>query len=313
MTVKLLIGGLIALVFACNVVHGTTNGKGLLYPFEIGDTLNCHVERKTLDGRVTYVPETPPRLPFGMRVQQGDYRVFLPQDTTFRQPSLLGLNAEVQQRLLNFLGNDYNRELTAVSRPEHDAPRACDLLPAFEGSAGQRKVHIEVVEEPVPVIQNNVASDTWRELSNFGPTLLDPARFNDRTSDPDFLAPNGLETNFGGFAFRYRDLMNRHDIFCELWIAKCPLTPAWAELPQTFFPRYFAQGTCSGKNCSYPRGLFCEEDATYTVYVTVLRWDCCYNALGGQLRWDCGWRKVQVPILCDCTCACGPRFGSTTG
>ena len=32
----------------------------------------------------------------------------------------------------------------------------------------------------------------------------------------------------------------------------------------------------------------------YRVHVTVLRWDCCYNALGGQLRWDCGWRKVYL-------------------
>lgn len=82
MTKPHILGGVIALAFACNVVQGTTNGKGVLYPFEISETLTCHVEVKSLNGRVSYVPETPPRLPFGMRVQQGNNRVFLPQDTT---------------------------------------------------------------------------------------------------------------------------------------------------------------------------------------------------------------------------------------
>ncbi len=32
---------------------------------------------------------------------------------------------------------------------------------------------------------------------------------------------------------------------------------------------------------------------SYIGYVTVLRWDCCYNHLLNQVRWDCGWRKVR--------------------
>ena len=54
----------------------------------------------------------------------------------FRQPSLLGFNADVEAKLLAFLGDDYNPELTSVTRPVREAPRACEMLPAFEGSAG---------------------------------------------------------------------------------------------------------------------------------------------------------------------------------
>jgi len=39
-------------------------------------------------------------------------------------------------------------------------------------------------------------------------------------------------------------------------------TPVWAELPDGYFPRFFAQGTCNNKNCSFPRAKHCEEDFT---------------------------------------------------
>ena len=57
----------------------------------------------------------------------------------FRQPSLQGFNADVEAKLLAFLGDDYNPTLTSVTRPPagRDAPRACEMLPAFEGSAGK--------------------------------------------------------------------------------------------------------------------------------------------------------------------------------
>ena len=54
----------------------------------------------------------------------------------FRQPSLQGFNADVEAKLLAFLGNDYNPTLTSVTLPAREPPRACEMLPAFEGSAG---------------------------------------------------------------------------------------------------------------------------------------------------------------------------------
>ena len=76
-----IIVGLIAL--SCAIVQGTTNGQGLLYPFDISDTLICYEEVKLLDGRTRIEPEQPPRLPYGMRVAQGNIsRVYLPPDTT---------------------------------------------------------------------------------------------------------------------------------------------------------------------------------------------------------------------------------------
>ena len=73
--------GLLAL--ACSTVQGTTNGKGVLYPFGINTKLICHQERKLANGEISFVPEPFPRLGYGKRVMQGDNsRVFLPQDTT---------------------------------------------------------------------------------------------------------------------------------------------------------------------------------------------------------------------------------------
>jgi hypothetical protein len=60
----------------------------------------------------------------------------------FRQPSLLGLTADVEAQLLTFLGSDYNRALTSPSLPLRDPPRACEILPAFEGSAGNKSIAI---------------------------------------------------------------------------------------------------------------------------------------------------------------------------
>ena len=45
-------------------------------------------------------------------------------------------------------------------------------------------------------------------------------------------------------------------------------------------------------SCSQFHLIFLYSTYSYSVYVTILRWDCCYNAFLGQLRWDCGWRKV---------------------
>jgi hypothetical protein len=51
----------------------------------------------------------------------------------FRFPSGLVSN----DRLLNFLGDDYNRDLTSTFIPITPAPRGCEILPAAEGSGGK--------------------------------------------------------------------------------------------------------------------------------------------------------------------------------
>ena len=80
---KQILIGLVALSVTCSVVQGTTNGRGLLYPFAIDTELNCHRELKLTDGRTLIRPEDPPRLPYGRRVMQGDNpRVYIPQDTS---------------------------------------------------------------------------------------------------------------------------------------------------------------------------------------------------------------------------------------
>ena len=59
---------------------------------------------------------------------------------SFRQPPFV-LTRELEDRLLNFLARSQTSAvttlLTSVSRPIRDPPRACDILPALEGSAGK--------------------------------------------------------------------------------------------------------------------------------------------------------------------------------
>lgn len=90
---------------------------------------------------------------------------------------------------------------------------------------GQQKIHIEEVQEPIPVLQQRTATNTWESLRNIEPRGRPiPPIMNDPTTNPDVLEPPGLtETQFRGFNFNYLDFLNRHDVFCELWIAKCIL------------------------------------------------------------------------------------------
>ena len=55
-------------------------------------------------------------------------------------PSLKGLD---EDKLLGFLGSDFDPRLTSVKKPSdgRDPPKACELLPAFEGSAGENSTH----------------------------------------------------------------------------------------------------------------------------------------------------------------------------
>lgn len=71
--------GLVALA-TFSTVRGTTNGKGLLYPFTIDSQLTCYREVKLSDGTVNIVPEPIVRLGYGQRMNNS--RVLLPEDTS---------------------------------------------------------------------------------------------------------------------------------------------------------------------------------------------------------------------------------------
>ena len=58
----------------------------------------------------------------------------------FRQPPFV-LTQELEERLKGFLDPDFDQSpihslLTSIRRPARDPPRACEIFPAFEGSAG---------------------------------------------------------------------------------------------------------------------------------------------------------------------------------
>ena len=81
------------------------------------------------------------------------------------------------------------------------------------------------MQEPIPILQQRINTNTWQSLRNIDPRgrPFPPIR-NDPTTNPDVLEAMGLsEDQFRGFNFDYRDFLNNHDVFCPLWIAKCPL------------------------------------------------------------------------------------------
>ena len=71
--------------------------------------------------------------------------------------------------------------------------------------------------------QNSI---TWRSLRNVN------GQGPDRTTSPRLFVQSGGPSNqFRGFAFDYIPYVNTHDVFCELWIAKCPLVSFYDALP----------------------------------------------------------------------------------
>ena len=96
---------------------------------------------------------------------------------------------------------------------------------------GQRKVHEEFAQEPVPILdtrnpQGEENSRTWNSLLNINadPPGTIGGRMelrNDNTTNPAMIPPD--QGDFRGFTFDYERFLNPHMQFCELWIAKCPL------------------------------------------------------------------------------------------
>lgn len=273
---------------------------GPLYPFDIESLLTCHVENPMagVEGQPEFIAEDVPRLPFEQIVTQSPHPhvIWLPGESGFRIPP----GVPTTSRLITFLGSDYNPVLTSPSIPITPPPRGCELLPSAEGSGGDQKIHVSEAMDPIPFLTNDRStSPSTPEVRSL---RADPTKINtDALNNLNNLAISTTRT------FLILEI-NPVQALCAIHTALCPLNTTWAELPNGYFPKFFSQGTCSNKNCSFPRGKFCEENFTYVAYVTVLRWDCCFDKFGGQIQWACGWRKVQVPLVCDCTCACSEVF-----
>ena len=107
---------------------------------------------------------------------------------------------------------------------------SCDIF-CYTILSGQLKQHVEVAQEPVPIIDSSINNTdlsnnpTFNSLANVDadPFFNRPAIRNDITTNPQTLNPTGILREFPGFSFNYINFLNNHDEFCELWIAKCPL------------------------------------------------------------------------------------------
>ena len=100
----------------------------------------------------------------------------------------------------------------------------------MQSCIGQQKIHTELIQEPVPILDTGGEQDTQTFISLLnvdGDPLADPSdpaffpRRNDNTTR-EGIFPSML-SDFQGFDFDYIRYLNNHDVFCELWIAKCPL------------------------------------------------------------------------------------------
>ena len=63
-------------------------------------------------------------------------------------------------------------------------------------------------------------SRTWMSVRNIVGQSNDEG---DPTTDPTFFQTPQEQITFNGFDFLFDRFLNLHDVFCELWIAKCPL------------------------------------------------------------------------------------------
>ena len=67
------------------------------------------------------------------------------------------------------------------------------------------------------------------------------------------------------------------------WVAQgCPPPPL----------QFYSFGVCYGR-CTNYYYYYLLHSPHSLVYITVLRWDCCWNLSGRAWRWECGWRRVS--------------------
>ena len=43
----------------------------------------------------------------------------------------------------------------------------------------------------------------------------------------------------------------------------------WTQLPDSYFPRWYSAGNCTGSSCSLPEGLTCEPDIGYATLLVL--------------------------------------------
>ncbi len=109
--------------------------------------------------------------------------------------------------------------------------------------------------------------------------------------------------------------------------ASCPVTFAWTDLGEFFWPRYLKMGHCGIVNetkttadrfqtvergCSWPEGMKCVQGDSQVFHL--LRWHCrakrqyTIKDLNKPTNFDkrrkCQWYKVPYPVTLSCKCSC---------
>ena len=56
--------------------------------------------------------------------------------------------------------------------------------------------------------------------------------------------------------------------------------------------QFYSFGVCYGR-CTNYYYYYLLHSPHSLVYITVLRWDCCWNLRDRAWRWECGWRRVS--------------------
>eukprot|EP00731_Ephydatia_muelleri_P022039 Em0014g630a len=245
--------------------------NAISYGFPLNSLLECYVANPlaSYTGQPKAILEIPPKINL---VPGPDGTVWLPQNSEYKP--LVAENLNVPS-LVNFLGEDYLPQLSQIIAPSTNtpAPFASQYIGVADGS-GESIILLS------SALTNGYPSNWDTTLTNF------------------VSVTNPVETTAA------KDLIN------AAGIGYCPLRTNWTRLPSSYFPPYVSGGYCSDspllKTCSVPAGLHCRPDLSPNnlVYMTVLRWDCCFSFQLGQSRWDCGWRKVQIPLVARCNCGC---------
>lgn len=252
------------------VASGSCNSaNSISYGFPLNSLLECYVANPLAryPGQPKAILETPPKINI---VPGPAGTVWLPQNSEYKP--LVVENLDIPA-LINFLGADYLSQLTQIIAPNANtpAPLAKDYIGFADGSG-----------ESILLLSSSLT--------------------------------NGYPTNWqatkDGFSNAVVSPAETLNLIDAAQIGYCPLKTNWTQLPSSYFPRYISGGYCADspqlQTCSIPAGLHCQPDLTpdHLVYMTVLRWDCCFSYNLGQSRWDCGWRKVQIPIVARCNCGC---------
>jgi hypothetical protein len=265
----------LTVILLATFVGMCTAYRGDNFFFPADTTLSCMVQNPLAGypGQPYSIPENVPRISF----QPGKSgEVFLPVDSGFKSPVTGPLPGYIIYKLRDFLGSYRNSQLTSIGDafPVGDPVLAADIIP----------VRIPLSGGGVGVVVGDRIIDYSEDVRNS-------------------LIRAGI-----GDVDRQNTIIRAVDRLTQ----RCALMARWEKLPEgQYFPQWFSGSFCSGNNCSLPTGLTCEPVLTERslLFITVLRWDCCWSIQNLQWRWECGWRKVMIPIIGQCHCGCGPFYG----